>query len=85
MKLLTESGLAFEHKFAEGQETRFEPAVEGEHHDHLICTRCRRIVEFEDHAIEELQMAIARQHGFAVTSHRHEIYGICSACGAGTP
>jgi Fur family ferric uptake transcriptional regulator len=80
MKLMSESGLASEHKFAEGQEARYEPAFEGEHHDHLICVRCGRIVEFEDDGIEARQHEIAASHGFRVTSHRHEIYGMCGDC-----
>jgi Fur family ferric uptake transcriptional regulator len=77
MKLMAESGLASEHKFVEGQEVRYEPAVEGQHHDHLICVHCGRIIEFEDEEIERLQLVIAARHGFSVTSHRHEIYGAC--------
>jgi len=80
MKLMAESGLASEHKFGENQEARYEAAFEGEHHDHLICVRCGRIVEFEDDAIEIRQQKIADEHGFQVTSHRHEIYGLCSDC-----
>lgn len=72
MKLMAESGLASEHKFAEGN-VRYEPA--GDHHDHLICTRCGKIVEYEDHEIEKLQEELAARHGFKVVGHRHEIYG----------
>lgn len=77
MKILAECGLATEHKFAEGS-VRYEVALEGEHHDHLICITCGRIVEYEDNRIEELQEELARQHGFRVVSHRHEIYGECT-------
>jgi Fur family ferric uptake transcriptional regulator len=63
MKLLAESGLATEHKFAEGN-VRYEPSVAGEHHDHLICVTCGRIVEYEDEQIEKLQEDLARRHGF---------------------
>ena len=76
MKILAESGLATEHKFAEGN-VRYEPSIEGEHHDHLICVTCGRIVEYEDHEIERLQEELAEKHGFKVVSHRHEIYGEC--------
>lgn len=76
MKLLTECGLATEHKFAEGN-VRYEPAVDGEHHDHLICVTCGRIVEVEDEEIERLQEELAKKQGFRVVSHRHEIYGEC--------
>ncbi len=77
MKLLTECGLATEHKFAEGN-VRYEPSVQGEHHDHLICVTCGRIVEYEDEEIERLQEELARRHGFRVVSHRHEIYAECT-------
>ena len=80
MKLMAESGLAAAHKFVEGQEACYEPAVAGEHHDHLICTGCRKIIEFEDDEIEKRQETIARLYGFDVTSHRHEIYGVCPDC-----
>jgi Fur family ferric uptake transcriptional regulator len=74
MKLMAESGLAHEHKFAEGH-VRYEPA--GDHHDHLICVRCGKIVEYEDPRIEDLQDELAAAHGFRVVGHRHEIYGDC--------
>ena len=83
MKLMADSGLANEHKFAEGQEARYEPRVEGHHHDHLICVRCTKIIEFEDDEIERRQDDVARRYGFSVTSHRHEIYGVCAECQAG--
>jgi Fur family ferric uptake transcriptional regulator len=76
MKLLAEGGLAVEHQFADGQ-TRYEPAEEGEHHDHIICVKCGRIVEFEDSVIESRQEAIAAREGFRVASHKLEIYGEC--------
>ena len=75
MKLLAESGLADEHKFADGQ-ARYERASD-EHHDHIICSTCGRIIEFEDHEIERIQERIAKELGFVVEDHRHEIYASC--------
>lgn len=77
MKLLTESGIAHARHFGDGQ-TRFEIAAD--HHDHLICTSCGTIVEFEDEKIEALQLEVARRHGFTVTDHKMELYGRCAAC-----
>ena len=75
LKLLVDSGIAHQRQFRDGQ-ARFE--VAGEHHDHLICARCGLILEFEDDEIERLQDRIAdRLGGFEVTSHRHELYGLC--------
>ncbi len=76
MKLLTECGLASEHKFGEAN-VRYEPTHDGEHHDHIICNECGKIVEYEDDRIEALQDELARALGFEVVSHRHEIYGHC--------
>lgn len=51
-----------------------------EHHDHLICTNCGKIVEFLDEEIEKRQDKIAKKNKFKVTSHSMQLYGICSSC-----
>lgn len=79
MKLLGDCGLAHARNFGDGQ-TRYEAAAGRHHHDHLICTRCGTIVEFENDRIEALQDRVARQHGFKVTQHKMELYGLCEAC-----
>jgi Fur family ferric uptake transcriptional regulator len=79
MKLLVECGLANERQFGETV-TRFEIALSDHHHDHLICVDCKRIVEFEDDEIEELQQKLAERQGFSLISHKHELYGICADC-----
>jgi Fur family ferric uptake transcriptional regulator len=81
LKLLTECGVAFERKFGDGL-TRYELADEASHHDHLICTECGKIIEFEEPKIEELQEKIASRYGFSLKSHKHEMYGTCSDCQA---
>ncbi len=80
LKLLTRLGLAEERKFADG-ETRYEPIARGGHHDHLICLGCRKIIEFEDEAIEALQNRIAERYRFKIFHHRMELYGLCGECG----
>jgi len=79
MKLLTDCGLAAERHFRDG-EARYESQAEGGHHDHLICERCGKIVEFEEQRIEALQAEVARRLGFRFTGHKMELYGICRAC-----
>jgi len=80
MRLLTDCGLAEPRNFSDGQ-TRYELAHGHEdHHDHLICTRCGQIVEFVDDRIEALQSKVAQSHGFSVTHHKMELYGICATC-----
>ncbi len=50
------------------------------HHDHLTCTRCSRIVEFENSQIEILQERVAKENGFLLTHHVLELYGLCRQC-----
>jgi Fur family ferric uptake transcriptional regulator len=77
MKLLCEAGLAAERHFDDGI-TRYE--IAHEHHDHLVCTRCGKIIEFECAMIEDTQEEIAARYGFRVLRHRHELYGHCRDC-----
>ncbi len=51
-----------------------------QHHDHLICTSCGKIVEFYDEEIEKRQDDIAKTNGFTITSHDMQIYGLCHNC-----
>ena len=77
MKLFTDAGIAHERNFGDGQ-MRYEPVIQGEHHDHLICEDCGHIFEFEDESIERQQEVIAANHGLVLTNHRHDIYGRCA-------
>jgi Fur family ferric uptake transcriptional regulator len=83
LRLLKECGLAAERHFDDGQ-ARYE-AVEGEErpHDHIICERCGKIVEFASEELERLEQRIARFLGFVVSRHRIELYGICADCREG--
>ena len=78
LKLLCETGLAKEHHF--GTQTQFDNVAHKGHHDHLICTDCGKIIEFENCQIEQLQEEVAAQNGFTIKTHRLELYGLCSDC-----
>ena len=80
MKLFVEAGIAEERRFSTGA-TLYE-AHDGDehHHDHLICTSCQRIFEFENEEIEKLQDEVAESHGFKLTHHKMELYGLCRDC-----
>jgi Fur family ferric uptake transcriptional regulator len=77
MKLLCDAGLASERHFDDGI-TRYE--IAHEHHDHLVCLRCGKIIEFECQMIENTQQQIADRYEFRVLRHRHELYGHCASC-----
>jgi len=79
LSLLCRYGFAAKKEF-KGQPTRYEHRHLGRHHDHLICTKCNKIVEFENQQMEAMQLDIAASHGFYVLQHRMEIYGLCGEC-----
>ena len=79
LKLMCRFGFAHKSRFDNG-ELRYEHRHLGQHHDHMICTKCRNILEFEDAQIEQLQIKIAAVHGFHMLQHKLEIYGICNKC-----
>lgn len=79
LNLLCRYGFASKKQF-KGQPTLYEHRQLGSHHDHLICTKCDKIVEFENQQMENMQLEIAALHGFHVLQHRMEIYGLCGDC-----
>jgi Fur family transcriptional regulator, ferric uptake regulator len=79
LKLFADSGIAREIHFGDNQ-TRYEHVAEGEHHDHLVCTRCGAVQEFENEAIERLQQEVAEKFGYLVETHKLEMYGVCPKC-----
>jgi Fur family ferric uptake transcriptional regulator len=82
LPLLVEAGLLQVTLVSGRAGTQYERAFERQHHDHLICTRCGKIVEFEFEAIEVLQRDVAESFGFELTGHIHELLGICPTCRA---
>lgn len=73
-----------DHKFVSevrrgGLPAKYEMAPK-RHHDHMSCTQCGKIVEFENYAIEVLQEKVSGDLGFQLTGHVLELYGICSSC-----
>ena len=70
------AGLVMRHHF-EGGQAVFE-LDRGKHHDHLICIKCGKIVEFVNPEIEAQQKKIASDNGFKITDHSLIIYGDCN-------
>ena len=79
LALLTKSGLALEMDFGDGQK-RYESSFMSAHHDHMVCTECGKIIEFNHPLIEKYQEEIAIQNGFKITSHKLDLFGHCSNC-----
>ncbi|KPV41659.1 Fur family transcriptional regulator [Thiohalorhabdus denitrificans] len=73
-----QAGLVKRHHF-DGERAFFE-LDENKHHDHMVCVRCGRVEEFYNEQIERLQQEVAKEHGFRLTDHRMELYGLCADC-----
>ncbi len=82
LKLLIEAGLAREVRFGDNK-TYFEHHYDHEHHDHMICTTCGRVIEFLSEAIESLQVKMAENFGFRPTHHSLRMWGVCAECQIG--
>ncbi|MBF0298085.1 MAG: transcriptional repressor [Oligoflexia bacterium] len=82
ISLLLDGGIIRRASLVHGDPSRmqFECIFEQQHHDDLICTVCKKRVEFNYPAIEILQEAVAKDYGFVLTGHNLELLGICPAC-----
>ncbi|MDI1301272.1 MAG: ferric iron uptake transcriptional regulator [bacterium] len=72
------AGMVERHHF-EGGHSVFE-LKDSTHHDHIVCTSCGKVVEFEDEVIEARQSKMAASLGFTLTDHSLYLYGICADC-----
>ena len=75
LALLTQSGLASDLDFGDGQK-RYESSFKSAHHDHMVCTECGKIIEFNHPLIEKYQEEIAIQNGFKIISESGIAAGI---------
>ncbi len=78
LTLLEKEGIASSISF--GVQGKKYELGEKEHHDHLICTKCGKIIEFFDDVIETRQEAIAKKYNFQMQDHTMKIVGLCEAC-----
>jgi Fur family ferric uptake transcriptional regulator len=79
LDVLVESGLVRAHDFGEGFK-RYEGMAAQADHEHLICDRCGRVVEFQNERLERMLPIIADEHAYQHQRHRVEIYGVCGEC-----
>jgi Fur family transcriptional regulator, ferric uptake regulator len=79
LKLLTNAGLAREVRFGDGR-AHYEHNYKHQHHDHMICSGCGKIIEFYSPELEAIQDAMAAKHKFELTSHLLRMIGICGDC-----
>jgi Fur family ferric uptake transcriptional regulator len=90
LELLDKAGLARKVHTGDGQ-VRFEykKGDHSDHHHHLICTHCGKILNYRDFEKEELDLVrktediLARKHGFLIRDHNIEFLGLCEDCRPG--
>jgi Fur family transcriptional regulator, ferric uptake regulator len=79
LELLTESNILQGQDFGEGRKS-YERAIGRKHHDHFVCIKCGRILEFENDVIEGLQESEAKKAGFKIVYHSLKLFGFCRNC-----
>jgi len=79
LPLLVQCGLVREVIFTE-KHSHYEVVYSREHHEHMVCTKCGRIIAFDDSELERAIRRIARAAGFAPVSHKIEVCGLCDKC-----
>jgi Fur family ferric uptake transcriptional regulator len=84
LPLLVNCGILRQVQFGD-KLTRYEHAFGHDAHDHMVCRRCRRIIEFDSAELAQLRTRIAAEHRFHAVSHRFQITGLCSECSRACP
>ena len=79
LPLLVNSGLVNENFICQGK-ANYEFVFKKEHHDHLYCMKCGKIIEFKDDRIEKLQDEVCKKHKFKPVKHKLVIKGLCKDC-----
>jgi Fur family transcriptional regulator, ferric uptake regulator len=91
LDLLTRIGIIQKFDFGDGK-ARYE-LIEGmakkTHHHHLICTKCRKIIDYTDFIDEERELikkteeSLTKKYRFEIKSHIIHFYGLCEDCKGG--
>lgn len=82
LELLSELGILVKVEFGDGC-ARYElntadPKIH--HHHHLICHKCKKVIEFEEDLLDDLEEDIAKKSGFQILNHEVKFFGYCSDC-----
>ncbi len=79
LALLVNSGILREVIFGE-KHAHYEHVYGHEHHEHLVCIGCGKIIEFTDERIEKFQEEVCVENKFKADSHKFQIMGYCEDC-----
>ncbi|WP_027340096.1 Fur family transcriptional regulator [Halonatronum saccharophilum] len=59
---------------------RYELESEEDHHHHLLCVKCSKVMEFNDQILEDFEKDLGKKYNFKVTEHKIKFYGYCEEC-----
>ena len=62
-----DAGICIKHNFDSGQAV-FE-LTPAHHHDHMVCVKTGKVIEFEDELIEKRQEELAKKSGYRIVDH----------------
>jgi Fur family ferric uptake transcriptional regulator len=79
LDLLVESGIVRKVDLGHGH-SHYELELDHPHHEHMICLKCGKVLEFSDKAIEKDLNRLCKRSGFEPSSHRFQIFGYCDRC-----
>ncbi|MBL4709560.1 MAG: transcriptional repressor [Flavobacteriales bacterium] len=77
--LLQACNLVRKHQFGNNI-AQFERSYEFKQHDHLVCTKCNKVIEFCDPRIQNIKSTVGELLDFTILHHSLNLYGICSSC-----
>ncbi len=78
LNLLESMGMAF--KISDGSNVRYKLCELENHHHHMVCKNCGKILEFDLCEIQSWSEKIIESTGFQITEHHLEFYGFCKEC-----
>jgi Fur family transcriptional regulator, ferric uptake regulator len=79
LPLLVDAGI-LRRAFVGHNRAYYEHCLGATPHDHMICTNCGRVFEFDSSDILQIRERLASQASFTVQSHRFQIAGLCRDC-----
>lgn len=79
LELLVSCDLVTKHQFGKNL-AQFEKSYGFKQHDHIICVDCKKVVEFCDPRIQQIQSMMGELLNFKITHHSLNLYGICGNC-----
>lgn len=77
--LLLDSNLVIKHQFKKNT-AQFERSYKYKQHDHMVCEKCGKIIEFCDPRIQIIQTTVSKLMNFKVNYHSLYLHGICEDC-----